>query len=88
MGAAGWQGAAVLILGLGLGVPAFAEGQVQPGRSPRGREEVPVDARILADLEVLRDLEFLRQLDVLRRIEEVQGEPQSRGVKSDEKGKP
>ena len=84
----GWRLGSALFASLGL-VAVFASGaEAQERRSPRGRDEAGVDARMLADLEILRDLELLRQLDLLRKMDEVRSEPPPRGAKTDQRGKP
>ena len=84
----GWCLTIVLAAELGLLASAVAEGQVQPRRPPRSRDDAGMDARMLADLELLRDLELLKQLDLLRRMDEVRSEPPPRPAGTEEKGKP
>jgi len=83
-----WRWGIVPILGLGLAVSTLAEGQSQPRRPPRPRDDTGMDARMLVDLELLRDLDLLKQLDLLRRMDEIRNEPPPRPAGAEEKGKP
>lgn len=84
----GWRFGWALFAGLGLAMVVAAGAEGEERRPPRGPDQPGVDARMLADLEILRDLELLRQLDLLRKLDEVRSEPQTRGARTDERGKP